>query len=402
MIDRELLRQNPQIFKDSLTNRGGKPELVEQCLDIDTSWRALMANVESLRATKNQLSRGGKPDAASLKKAQNVSKKLTTEETALKKAGEKLDDAISRLPNVIATDVPVGEGESANAVMEKIGRIRLKKGQSHEELMTKLNWLDLSMAAKVSGARFRYLKGSAATAWMELSRLGFQFAVKNGFQPIIPPVLVRADVLTNGGFFPEGEEDTFKVGGDLYLVGTSEYSLVASEMNRTFEYNELPLRLVGFSTCFRKEAGSYGKDVKGMFRQHQFDKVEMVSICRPDQSESEHAFLLEMQKRFVRQLDLPYQVVLIGSGDLEKKAVKRFDLETWFPSQQRYRETHSVSNCTDYQSRSLGIKFRDQTGTTQFAHTLNGTVVTERLLLAYIENNQRPDGSVNLPRHWRI
>src|SRR3990167_5335059 len=401
MLSRDLLRTSPQAVINSLVKRGGDVKLVDKFLAADKLWRNELAKLEILQRARNDMSRSGKPSAAELKVAKKSYSQLSKKSQVVSAAAKKAEDLLLAIPSLVAPDVPVGAGESANTVIKEVGKPKLMTGKPHQQLMTELGWLDLSTAAEVSGARFRYLKGPAASAWMELSRLGFRFAVKHGFQPVIPPVIVRSDILTKGGFFPEGEEDTFKAGDDLYLVGTSEYSLVASVANKVFKKDELPLRLVGFSTCFRKEAGSYGKDVKGMFRQHQFDKVEMVSICRQDQSENEHDFLLEMQERFVQQFKLPYQAVLIGSGDLEKKAIKRFDLETWFPGQQRYRETHSASNCTDYQSRALGIKYRDQAGETKFAHTLNGTLVTERLLLAYIENNQRPDGTVMLPRSLR-
>ncbi len=397
MVDLDLLRSQPELFRISLKNRFMEVGLVDEVLKADQIWRTATARADALRSERNQLSTTAQTAQAHshrLKEIKRDLEKLTDEERVSATHRESL---LVRLPNLLSDDVPVGEGETANKPIKTVGKIKLEAGKSHEELMTNLGWLDLLTAAKVSGARFRYLKNDAAIAWLKLSRLAMDFATENGFIPMIPPVLVRGEILAKAGLFPEGEEDTFKVAEDLYLVGTSEYSLVASAIDQTFEEKDLPLRFVGFSSCFRKEAGSYGKDTRGMFRVHQFDKVELVSICSPEQSAKEHKFLLEMQEKFVAKFDLPYQVVLIGSGDVEKKAVKRFDLETYFPGQKAYRETHSVSNCTDYQARGLGIKYKNNKGEINFAHTLNGTLATERLLLAIIENNQTEDERVSLP-----
>lgn len=409
MVDLDLLRKEPELFRLSLKNRfisnsgektsGASIEtgLVDEVLAADKVWRAATARADALRSERNQLSTTAQTAQAHSRRLKEIKHELEKIDEEEKTSSEKREKLLVRLPNLLADDVPVGEGETANKPVKTVGKIKLKEGKSHEELMTSLGWLDLLAAAKVSGARFRYLKGDAAVAWLKLSRLAMDFAVEHGFTPVIPPVLVKGEILEKAGLFPEGEADTFKVSDDLYLVGTSEYSLVASVMEQTLDVKDLPLRLVGFSSCFRKEAGSYGQDTRGMFRVHQFDKVEMVSVCSAEQSEKEHMFLLEMQEKFVNQFNLPYQVVLIGSGDVEKKAIKRFDLEAYFPGQKQYRETHSVSNCTDYQARGLGIKYRDASGETKFAHTLNGTLATERLLLAMIENNQTEDGQVHLP-----
>ena len=403
MIDRDLLRQNPDKFKDSLKKRGEDPELIDKYLELDTKWRSLMADVEPLRAKKNTLSRGGKPTPAALKKAKEINKKISAIEDDLKKAEVTAKTALLSLPNLVADDVPVGEGESANKVVETVGKIRLTEGRPHHELMTKAGWLDLKTAADWSGSRYRYLKGDAAWAHLQIMGEALRLAVHYGFTPVIPPVMTKAETLERAGYLPFLKDDFFKVErDDLLLPGTSEQTLLALFANKTFKEEELPIRLVGFSTCFRREVGSYGKDVEGMFRQHQFDKVEMVSVTTPEKSAEEHEFLVSMEETFVKKLGLPYQKVLIGSGDLGPTAAKKFDIEAWFPSQKRYRETHSASNCTDFQSRRFGIKYRAQDGQEKLAHTLNGTLATERLLISYIENNQRLDGSVNLPRHWRI
>ncbi len=403
MIDRELLRQNPHQFRDSLTKRGEDPARIDEYLKLDTKWRELTVEIDPLRAEKNQLSRGGKPTPAVLKKAQALAKRISAIESELKKAETAVKTALWSLPNLVAADVPVGKEESANTTIGQFGHIRLRAGLSHHELMTKLGWLDLKTAAEFSGSRFRYLKGDAAWAHLQIMGEALRLAVHHGFTPIIPPVMTRAETLEKTGYLPFLKDDFFKVEkDDLLLSGTSEQTLLALFAGQTFKEEELPIRLVGFSTCFRREVGSYGKDVEGMFRQHQFDKVEMVSITTPEKSVEEHEFLVSMEEEFVKKLKLPYQKVLIGSGDLGPTAAKKIDIEAWFPSQARYRETHSASNCTDFQTRRLGVKYRTSDGQDKLAHSLNGTLATERLLISYIENNQHPDGSVSLPRHWRI
>ncbi len=403
MIDRDLLRQNPEIAKESLTKRGEDPGQVDDYLKLDANWRQLASLVEPLRAEKNKLSRNGKPSLATLKKAKELDQKISALENELKKAAAAAKTRLWSFPNFVADDVPIGPGETANTVIEKIGRIRLTEGKAHHELMVPLGWLDLKTAAEFSGSRFRYLKGDAAWAHLQIIGSALRFAVGKGFTPVIPPVMTRQETVEKAGYLPFFEDDFFKVErDDLLLTGTSEQTLLALASGQVYKEEDLPIRLVGFSTCFRREVGSYGKDVEGMFRSHQFDKVEMVSITTPEESAQEHDFLVSMEEMFVKKLGLPYQKVLIGSGDLGPVAVKKIDLEVWFPSQARYRETHSASNCTDFQARRFGIKYRRSNRQERLVHTLNGTLATERLLIAYIENNQRPDGSVNLPRHWRV
>jgi len=398
------MRLHPELVKESLTKRGEEPKLVDEYLHLDLAWRQLSGQIEPLRAEKNKLSRGGKPASMELKRAQAVNKKITALEGKLKKADLAAKTALLSIPNLVADDVPVGDGETANTVVEKVGKIRLTEGRPHHELMVGAGWLDLKTAADWSGSRYRYLKGDAAWAHLQIMGEALRCAVHHGFTPIIPPVMTRAETLEKAGYLPFLNEDFFKVERDeLLLPGTSEQTLLALFASQTLKEEDLPIRLVGFSTCFRREVGSYGKDVEGMFRQHQFDKVEMVSFTTPDRSAEEHEFLVSMEENFVKKLGLPYQKILIGSGDLGSTAAKKIDIEVWFPSQQRYRETHSASNCTDYQARRFGIKYRQKSdGREGLVHTLNGTLATERLLLAYIENNQRPDGSVNLPRSWRV
>lgn len=400
MLDLDMLRARPEIVKASIAKRGGNSELVDGFLELDSQWRETLQSSEKLRQQRNTLTTNketAQKNSEALNKTKAKLQKLDHKEKEL--SALRLE-ALSLIPQVVSDEVPVGPGETANTAIRAVGKVRLQSGKPHEELMTRLGWLDLELAASTSGARFRFLKKDAAVAHMKMMSLAFEMAVKHGFTPIIPPVFVRDEVLLKTGFFPIGRDDTFKV-EDQYLTGTSEPLLLAVGSNKTHDFSDLPLRFVGFSTCFRREAGSYGKDTKGMFRQHQFDKVEMVSVCSPADSEKEHQLLVNMQEKFVQKFDLPYQVVLVGSGDLEAKATKRYDLESWFPSQSKFRETHSASNCGDYQARSFNIKYRDRDGREAYAHTLNATLATERLLLSVCENNQRPDGTINLPRSLR-
>lgn len=394
MIDIEQLRTRPGLWRDSLKKRGGQVELVDQFLETDQKWKKITSQLDEIRQERNQTSRT-KPDE---KQRQDLSelkerlRKLADEEAQLGAVRRQL---LSQMPNLLNPNVPVGTGESANKAIKTVGQTN-KTGLEHDQLMEKLDWLDLQTAAKTSGSRFRYLKKEAAVAHLKLVHQAFDFALKKGFVPVITPSLVRTEILEKSGFLPFGREDAYELEDQLFLAGTSEPLLLGLNQNQTLPIDQLPLRLVGVSTCFRKEAGSYGQDVKGMFRQHQFDKVEMVSITTPEQSEKELKHLLSLQEELVGSFDLPYQVVEIGSGDLAAKESQKFDIETWFPGQKRYRETHSASNCTDYQSRGLEIRYQDG-DKISYAHCLNGTLATERLLLAIIENNQQDDGSVRLP-----
>lgn len=403
MIDRNFLRTNPEKVKESLSKRGEDASLVDEIIAVDKKWREATAAIEPLRAEINTISRGGKPSPTELKKAKALSTQIDNQNKSLKELDVKLGALLLRLPNLVADDVSVGAGETANKVIKTVGSPAKTKGLPHHKLMEKLGWLNLEAASRASGSRFRYLIGPAAWAERQLMNEAMSLAIKSGFSPVIPPVMTRRSTLEDSGFLPFAEDDIFKVEQDqLYLTGTSEQTLLALVGNQTYKKADLPIRLVGFSTCFRREAGSYGKDVEGMFRQHQFDKVELVSITTPEESENELKLIASLEEKFTQKLGLPYQTVMIGSGDLGPTAAKKLDLEVWFPSQQRYRESHSASNCLDFQSRRMNIKFTDENNQETFAHTLNGTLATERLLLSLIENNQRADGSVKLPWRWRI
>jgi len=393
MIDIALIRNNPEKIIESLEKRGEKTDIVEKLSSLDSDWRRQTQILEALQAERNVLA---KTKQSALEHRQRLSK-LKKEAESIEKKSKELQEKITAilvtLPNLVADDVPVGKDAGDNKVIETVGSIALTEGKSHEELMIDAGWLNLDSAAKGSGARFRYLIGEGANSLRNLINKAIALAQDSGFTLVIPPVISRSESLFATGFFPRGIEDTFQVNEDQYLVGTSEPMLLLLEAQQLVSKDK-PKRYVGISTCFRREAGSYGKDTKGMFRMHQFEKVELVSICHPEQSVEEHELIISLQEKMVKSLGLPYQKVLLCSGDQGPSAMKQYDIETWFPSQGQYRETHSASNCGDYQARALKIKLNGEPG---FAHTLNGTLVTERLLLAAVENYQDSDGKIHLP-----
>lgn len=397
MIDIALIRNNPDLIRETLKKRNSSPDIVEKLVDHDAKWRRAVQRLEALQAERNGLTKNQHSAREHRDRLVVLKKEISTAEQEAKLLQEELHRSLTTVPNILASDVPIGPDETANKVLKKNGTITQKKGLAHEELMSRLGWLDLDVPARVSGARFRYLRGSAAHAQRKLMNFAIDFATRRGFEFVLPPIVARAETLTATGFFPKGMEDTFQLDEDQYLVGTSEPMLLMLAAGKTFRPEELPLRMVGYSTCFRKEAGSYGRDVKGMFRVHQFDKVELVSICRPEDSAAEHELIVSMQEELVQHFALPYRKVLLSSGDQSHIAMKQIDIETWFPSQELYRETHSASNCGDYQARLMRTRVTTDNGVV-LAHTLNGTLVTERLLLALVENNQdSATGEVKLP-----
>ena len=397
MIDLALLRQSPDVFKHSQSLRGQDPEVIDEILQLDQDWRKTSQELEAKRAEANSLSKTRELAEQNMVKLKSLKEEISDHEKEAVSQEKKLKSQVALVSNLLRDDVPEGRDSADNKVLGTWGEITHKTGKSHEDLLTALDWLDLETASAFSGTRFRYLKNEAAIAEQKLLQLALNLAIERGFTPVVPPVVAMDETLQSAGFFPKGQEDTFQLNDRQYLIGTSEPMLLALAANHKYKAEDLPVRFVGISTCFRQEAGSYGKDVKGMFRMHQFDKVEMVSIVAPEKSEEEHQFLLSVQEEVVQKLGIPYQKVFLCSGDQTHVAAKQIDIESWFPSQERFRETHSSSNCTDFQSRDMKIKVENQEDNLVLAHTLNATLVTERLLLAAVENNQQPDGTVNLP-----
>ncbi len=407
MLDIKFIRENPKKVKESCKKRQVKVD-IDGLLKIDKEKREKLQKIEEIRAEKNKASR--KIIAAKDKKEK---KKIISEMQKIDKKGDKIEKNLKELekeyiklmykvPNILLDDVPVGKYK----VLEKHGKIPKFnfKIKDHSELGESLDIIDTKRAANIAGTRFYYLKRGGALLERALINFAFDTLLKNKFIPIIPPVMIFPEIAKGSGYLEaENDSDAYYIetdkekGTGLYLVGTSEQSLIAMHAGEILEKKDLPLRYFAFSTCFRKEAGSYGKDTKGIFRVHQFDKVEIVIFCKPEDAKKEHQLILSIQKDLMNQLKLPYQVVNIHAEDLGKPAVKKYDIEAWMPGQNKYRETHSTSNCTDFQARRLEIRYRDENNKLKFVYTLNGTAFSMRPIIAIMENYQQKDGSVKVP-----
>jgi seryl-tRNA synthetase len=403
MIDVALLRTEPEALGAAMARRGVDVDMVALA-ELDARRREVRSEAESLRARQKEAGKTirtleGEAKEAAIAEAGELAERY---KAALGEA-ERLDAEFEAhwmaLPNVPDASAAEGLTEEDAVELRRWGALpEIQDPRDHVELGTALGILDIERAVRVSGSRFGFLLGDLVRLELALVQFAFDRLLPFGFTPVVPPVLVREEALVGTGFFPGDREQVYAVEkDDLYLVGTSEVPLAALHMDEVLGAEELPLRYVGFSTCFRREAGTYGKDMGGIFRVHQFDKVEMFSFCHPDESRSEHEFLLEREESLVQALDIPYRVVNIAAGDLGGPAAKKYDIEAWLPGQQRYREITSTSNTTDFQARRLRIRFKDEGGNRP-VHTLNGTAVAiGRWLIAVMENHQRPDGSIGIP-----
>jgi len=411
MIDVKLIRQSPELVKKGAENKGVKVN-IDRVLEVDKKRRETMTALEDMLAQKNKASKviaGAKDEGERQKiilEMQELDKNSDRLNKNLKETEKEFNDLMLQIPNLPFDDVPVGKDERENVVLRKVGKIPEFnfKPKDYLEIAENLDIIDIKRAVKIAGSRFGLLKGEAALIEFALINLALENLIKEKFIPVIPPVMLKEEMARGTGYFEaaDKEEAYFIPEDNLYLAGTSEQPLIAMHSDEIFDEKELPRRYVGFSTCFRREAGSYGKDTKGILRVHQFDKVEMVSFCKPEDSRKEHQFILEMEEKLMKSLKIPYQVVNICTGDLGMPAAAKYDIETWIPSENRYRETHSASNCTDFQARRLNIRYRDKAGKLNFLHTLNGTAFAiGRPLIAIIENCQQKDGSVKIPKVLR-
>ncbi len=407
MIDIKLLRESPEYFKEAAKAKNVTVD-IDHILEIDAKQREFSRAVQTLREERNILTsvmKGGKPTSEQIEKGKNLKERLEKEEHALSALDEELKRELYKIPNPVKPDVKIGKNESENEVIKTIGTPKNFNftPRDHEELGKMLDIIDTQTAAEISGARFSYLKNEGALLEFALKQLAFEVLLKEGFTPIIPPVLVRKSIMDDLGYTAMGEDENIYAiaQDDLYLVGTSEQSIVPMYKDKILEKTELPKRFVGFSTCFRREAGSYGKDTKGIFRVHQFDKVEMVSFVEEGKDDEEHEYLLSLEEKFFQILDIPYQVLRICSGDLGFNAARKYDVEAWIPSQGKYREVTSTSTVTDFQSRRLNMKYQD-VDERKFLHVLNGTAYSmNRPIIAILENYQQEDGSVVVPEVLR-
>lgn len=396
MLDPKYIKENSDEVKQSMKSRG---------LDANKKIDRIIALGKQIMKSQEDAGNLNKLSAeiALLKGKEKENKIKEVKKIKEKMAANKLIDErtnlIQELPNIPQKDVKVGKDGTENEVLREVGKKTKIKVKDYLALGEELDVIDVKRAAKVSGSRFGYLKGGAAILEFALVQYALEILTKEKFIPVVPPVLVKENVMEAMGYLAQaGKDETYHFEKDgLYLVGTSEQSVGPMHMDEVLE--ELPKRYVAFSTCFRREAGSYGKDTKGILRVHQFDKLEMFSFTIPDKSNKEHEFLLSMQEKLMKGLKLPYRVVKLCTGDLGHPSARTYDIETWIPSENKYRETHSTSNCTDYQARGLNVKYRDKSGKLQFVHTLNGTTFAMgRIIIAILENYQTKNGEVEIPK----
>jgi seryl-tRNA synthetase len=407
MIDIKFLRENPDVVRASQKGRGENVELVDQILATDEKKRAAVTEFEVLRQEQNALSKSvgaakGDEKIALLENAKALADKVKAADSKRAEVEEQTKQLILQLSNLLDTEAPIG-GEEDFVTIEHVGTPRDfgKDGfepKDHVELGKLLGAIDTERGAKVAGSRSYYLTGVGALLEFALVNYAIQSALKNGFTPVIPPVLVNPAAMEGTGFLGQAAENVYRIEkDDVYLVGTSEVPLAAMHMDETLPADKLPLRYAGYSSCFRREAGTYGKDTRGIIRVHQFDKVEMFTFCKPEDAKAEHARLLQWEKDFLIAMEIPFRVIDVASGDLGSSATRKFDIEAWIPTQGAYREVTSTSNCTEFQARRLNIRYKDSEGTKALA-TLNGTLVAiPRMIVAILENHQNADGTVNVP-----
>ena len=407
MIDLTLLRENPDVIRASQRARGADESLVDQAIELDRSRRELLQKFEALRAEQNVF---GKQVAAAPKEekkalvdqAQELAARTKEASAEADAAGAKLNEVLFKIDNVVVEGVPSG-GEDDFVLVREVGQKREFdfEPKDHAQLGELLDIIDIERGVKISGSRFYFLKGWGARLELAMMQLALDQAFEAGFTPLITPTLVKPSVMQGTGFLGEHSSEIYYLpNDDLYLTGTSEVALAGYHSGEIMEFNE-PVRYAGWSTCYRREAGSHGKDVTGILRVHQFNKLEMFSYCKPEDAEAEHERLLAWQEQMLQKCELPYRVIDVAAGDLGSSAARKFDVEAWVPTQGKYRELTSTSNCTTYQARRLNTRYRDESGKPQTAATLNGTLATTRWLVAILENHQQQDGSVVIPAALR-
>jgi seryl-tRNA synthetase len=392
MIDMRLAREHPEQLRRAL-HRKGAAESFDELLAVDASWRQVAAAVDDLRSRTRPK---GKPSPEELADLQRVKDELKTAEGDLALLEEARADLLRRVPNPPFDEVPDGTSDEDAVEVKRAGEPPEFAFAMRDHV--ELGGFDLDRGARLSGSRFAYRRGGAALLELAMYRYALSHLVGLGFEVVLPPVLVREEAMFGTGFLPTEEANLYRLESDeLYLTGTSEVALAALHQGEILEEAELPRRYTGYSTCFRREAGAAGRDTRGVFRVHQFDKVEMFVFCEPGQSKDEHERILAIEEELVSQLGLAYRVVCTAAGDLGPSAAKKYDIEAWIPSQGRYREITSCSNTTDYQARRLNVRYRDAERQLHVVHTLNGTAMTARWLIALVETYQDADGGVDVP-----
>ena len=405
MIDPLLLKTNIELIEENIKKRGLNIDLTK-LKDLDDDRRASKFESENLRAEQKQLGKdialsAGDQKKELLKKAEVLSQNVKKLADETQKKDEKFFEEWIKIPNIVNSSSPEGKTDKDNKEIKKVGKPKkLKDPISHIDIGEKFGLIDVEKASNVSGSRFSYLFGDLVKIQFNLVSFAINKLSEKGFNPTIPPVLVRENALYGTGFFPDDSDQVYEIpNDDLFLVGTSEVSLAALHSQEIVDHDSLPVRYAGYSTCFRREAGTYGKDTSGIFRVHQFDKVEMFSFCSPEKSVEEHEYILSIEEEILQELEIPYRVVDVCTGDLGSSAAKKYDIEAWIPSQEQYREVTSCSNTTDFQSRRLNIRTKIDKNST-LLHTLNGTAIAVgRILIALLENNQTQDGNVEFSKN---
>ena len=400
MLDPSILKDNLEVLESNISRRNIDVD-VNHLISLNEERKSLRFNAEQKRSQQKELGKQiANADKNEKEELLNKASELSDEVKLLFEQVDKKDEEFLnqwvKIPNLISKTSPDGKSDKDNLEIKKVGKVKeISNPKDHLEIASKLNLIDVEKASEVSGSRFAYLFGDLVKIEFNLVSWALNKLSEKGFTPTVPPVLVRENALYGTGFFPDDAEQVYEIPNDnLYLVGTSEVPLAALHTNEIINMEELPIRYAGFSTCFRREAGTYGKDTTGIFRVHQFDKVEMFSFCNPEKSEEEHEFILSVEEELLQSLEIPYRVVDVCAGDLGASAAKKYDIEAWIPSQNTYREVTSCSNTTSFQARRLNIRAKSE-GETSILHTLNGTAIAVgRILIALIENNQTEDGKV--------
>ena len=416
MLDIKLIRENPEIVKANLAKRGNPDVLVmlEELITVDKAWRLNLTKLNELRHDRKlvtieiaKLKKAAQEATNEFTKAEDIDVKIKIFEKQVTEQEQKTHDYLLRLPNLLDDSVPLGKDSNDNVQVKTWGTIPefTFPIKNHIDLALNLDQIDMERAGKVSGSRFFYLKNEVAMLDLALMSFAIEELSKKGYTPVIPPLLMNRKAYEGVTSLGDFEEVLYKVENeDLYLIATSEHPMAAMLMNETLKEADMPVKLAGISTCFRKEAGAHGKDTRGIFRTHQFNKIEQFIFCKPEDSAKLHEELLSNAEELLQKIGLAYRIVNVCTGDIGTVAAKKYDIEVWMPAQNGYREVVSCSNCTDYQGRRLGIKYREKEGAAPrgFVHTLNSTAIaTGRTIVAIIENNQLADGTINIPEVLR-
>ena len=416
MLDIKLIRENPEFVKANLAKRGNLEvlQMLEELLTLDRGWRLNLTELNELRHDRKlvtikiaKLKKSGIEATDEFIRAQNIDQKIKLMEKNVTEQEQKIRDCLFRLPNLLEDSVPQGNDSNDNVQVKIWGTIPVFTFpiKNHIDLALNLDLIDMERAGKVSGSRFFYLKNEIAMLDMALMSFAIEELSKKGYTAVVPPLLMKREAYEGVTALGDFEEVLYKVENeDLYLIATSEHPMAAMLMNETLKEQDMPIKLAGISTCFRKEAGAHGKDTRGIFRTHQFNKIEQFIFCKPEDSAKLHEELLKNAEDILQKIGLAYRVVNVCTGDIGTVAAKKYDIEAWMPAQNGYREVVSCSNCTDYQGRRLGIKYREKEGAPPkgIVHTLNSTAIaTGRTIVAILENNQQPDGSINIPEALR-